>query len=86
MLQLFREVAQPRLDFFPIVQGLLKRRNNEKSIRRAGQVFRHDDEAAVTALKQWRYQPLLLNGAPTGFIVTVTLVFKLQSFMQAPTP
>jgi protein TonB len=36
------------------------------------------DEAAMEALKQWRYQPLLLNGEPTGFILTVTMNFNLQ--------
>jgi protein TonB len=36
------------------------------------------DEAAMTAVKQWRYQPLLLNGEPTGFILTVTVTFNLQ--------
>lgn len=36
------------------------------------------DEAALEALKQWRYQPLLLNGEPTGFILTVTMNFNLQ--------
>jgi protein TonB len=37
------------------------------------------DEAAVAALKQWRYRPLLLNGEPTEFILTVTITFNLQS-------
>ena len=37
------------------------------------------DEAAVTALKQWRYQPLLLNGEPTGFIIIVTFSFNLRA-------
>jgi periplasmic protein TonB len=35
------------------------------------------DEAAIEAVKQWRYQPLLLNGEPTAFIVTVTMNFNL---------
>jgi protein TonB len=39
------------------------------------------DDAAVAAVRQWRYQPLLLNGEPTAFIVTVTMNFNLQ---QAP--
>jgi protein TonB len=30
------------------------------------------DEAAMLAVRQWRYQPLLLNGEPTGFILTST--------------
>ncbi len=36
------------------------------------------DDAAMEAVKQWRYQPLLLNGEPTGFILTVTVQFNLQ--------
>jgi protein TonB len=35
------------------------------------------DEAALAAVRQWRYQPLLLNGEPTEFLLTVTLVFNL---------
>ncbi len=37
------------------------------------------DQASLDAVKQWRYQPLLLNGEPTGFILTVTLTFSLQN-------
>jgi len=36
------------------------------------------DEPAVEALKQWTYRPLLLNGVPTPFIVTVTFNFHFQ--------
>jgi len=36
------------------------------------------DEAAVAAVKQWIYQPLLLNGAPTPFALTVTVMFNLR--------
>jgi len=37
------------------------------------------DDAAIEAVKQWRYQPLLLNGEPTAFIVTVTMNFNLAA-------
>jgi TonB family protein len=37
------------------------------------------DDAAMEAVKQWRYQPLLLNGQPTAFILTVTLRFNLET-------
>jgi protein TonB len=33
--------------------------------------------AAVEAVKEWRYSPLVLNGAPTPFILTVTLNFRV---------
>ena len=34
------------------------------------------DREAVAALKQWRYTPLVLNGIPTSFILTVTFNFS----------
>jgi protein TonB len=37
------------------------------------------DEAALAAVRQWVYKPLLLNGQPTEFILTVTVVFNLMS-------
>jgi periplasmic protein TonB len=35
------------------------------------------DQAALDAVKQWRYQPLLLNGMPRPFVVSITLVFHI---------
>ena len=35
------------------------------------------DEPAVRAVEQWRYEPLLLNGQPSPFILTVTVSFSL---------
>jgi periplasmic protein TonB len=37
------------------------------------------DEAATNAVKQWRYMPLLLNGQPTEFLLTVTVMFNLKT-------
>jgi protein TonB len=37
------------------------------------------DKAAVEAVKQWRYSPLVLNGVPTPFVLTVTLHFSLRN-------
>jgi protein TonB len=37
------------------------------------------DDAALTAVRQWRYKPLLLNGQPTEFILTVTVLFNIRS-------
>ena len=36
------------------------------------------NNAAIEAVKQWRYSPLVLNGIPTPFVLTVTLTFSLQ--------
>jgi periplasmic protein TonB len=36
------------------------------------------DNAAIEAVKQWRYSPLVLNGIPAPFILTVTLSFSVK--------
>jgi periplasmic protein TonB len=36
------------------------------------------DQAAIKAVKQWRYQPLVLNGLPVPFILVVTVTFSLR--------
>jgi protein TonB len=36
------------------------------------------DKSSIAAVKQWRYEPLLLNGVPSPFILTVTLTFAIQ--------
>jgi protein TonB len=36
------------------------------------------DQAAMDAVKQWRYSPLVLNGVPTAFVLTVTLNFSVK--------
>lgn len=35
------------------------------------------DDAALAAVRQWRYQPLLLNGQPVPFVLTVMVKFNL---------
>jgi protein TonB len=35
------------------------------------------DDAAVRAVEQWRYEPLMFNGQPTPFVLTVTVTFSL---------
>jgi protein TonB len=36
------------------------------------------DRAAINAVRQWEYAPLLLNGTPERFILTVTVSFNLS--------
>jgi periplasmic protein TonB len=37
------------------------------------------DKAAITAVRQWRYSPLLLNGSAQRFVLTVTVSFSLST-------
>ncbi|MCC7124682.1 MAG: energy transducer TonB [Acidobacteria bacterium] len=36
------------------------------------------DEAALAAVRQWRYTPTLLNGTPVPVVMTVTVDFRLR--------
>jgi protein TonB len=36
------------------------------------------DQAALDAVRQWRYQPTLLNGTPVAVIMTVSVRFTLE--------
>lgn len=36
------------------------------------------NEAAIDAIKQWKYEPLILDGKPCPVVFTVTVVFKLK--------
>ena len=36
------------------------------------------DDAAIEAVRQWRYTPTLLNGVPQPVIMTVTVNFELD--------
>jgi protein TonB len=36
------------------------------------------DEAAVEAVRQWQYEPMVINGRPRGVTFTVTVIFQLR--------
>jgi TonB family protein len=36
------------------------------------------DQAAIDALKQWKYEPTIIDGKPTPVVFTVTIRFRLQ--------
>jgi periplasmic protein TonB len=67
---------QARLTGFVVVEAQVGVDGRVQSARvvRSAPIF---DEAAVEAVKQWRYVPLLLNGTPTAFLLTVTIQFNL---------
>ncbi len=44
-------------------------------LRSAGQLL---DREAIAAVRQWRYSPVVLNGTPVKFVLTVTLSFRLE--------
>jgi protein TonB len=70
--------VQSRISALVILEAEVDVRGHVKNVKvlRGHPLF---DESAMQAVRQWRYQPLLLNGEPTGFILTVTVNFNLRS-------
>jgi protein TonB len=69
--------VQARVQALLILEAQVDTRGHVKEVRilRGAPLF---DDAAIAAVKQWRYKPLLLNGEPTEFILTVTLNFNIN--------
>lgn len=64
------------------VQGvvILEATVNERGRVESVQVLRAHpllEEAAIEAVKQWQYEPLMLNGRPHPFVLTVTVNFSI---------
>jgi protein TonB len=60
-----------------ILEAVIDARGNVASV----QVLRSSpllDQAAIDAVRQWRYTPALLNGQPVPVVVTITVRFQLQ--------
>jgi protein TonB len=44
------------------------------------------EEAAVTAIKQWEYAPIIMDGKAVSVIATVTINFALEEGKEKPVP
>lgn len=77
--------AQGRISGLVILEAQVDVNGHVKTARvlRGHPLF---DDPAVAAVMQWRYKPLLLNGEPTEFILTVTVWFNLYSPSEKKSP
>ncbi len=61
-----------------ILEVVVDKEGNPKSIKVLRGLSMGLTEAAVEAVKQWRWEPSTLNGKPVEVIVVLTVNFKLQ--------
>ncbi|MEQ1760788.1 MAG: energy transducer TonB, partial [Vicinamibacterales bacterium] len=78
------EPVYPRLAAMAHVQGtvILEATVNKDGHVRDLKVLRSIpllDKAAVDAVMQWRYSPVMLNGTPVPFILTVVVSFSVPA-------
>ena len=72
-----QEALDARASGVVILEAVIDEHGNVRSARvlRSIPMF---DQAAIDAVKGWRYMPTLLNGVPVPVIMTVTVNFALQ--------
>jgi protein TonB len=71
--------AVARLQGLVILEAIIDRDgtvSDVKVLRTAGSIL---DREALTAVRQWRYAPLVLNGRSLRFVVTVMLTFSVAN-------
>jgi protein TonB len=70
--------AQAQLEGLVILEATVDTEGRVQSVR---VLSSHGsfDQATINAVKQWRYAPLVLNGQPFPFILTVSVRFSLRA-------
>jgi len=68
---------EARLEGTVILEAVINERGEVGRIRvlRSAPLF---DQAAISAVEQWRYTPTLLNSAPVSVLMTITVNFTLR--------
>jgi len=69
--------AQAQLTGIVILEAAVGTDGCVESVKLLRSVHPFLDKAAVDALKQWEYSPLVLNGIRTPFVLTVTFTFSV---------
>jgi protein TonB len=60
-----------------ILEAIVDREGRVADVRVLRSAHKMLDDAAIDALRQWQYVPLVLNGVPERFVLTVVLSFNL---------
>jgi protein TonB len=60
-----------------ILEAIVDKEGRVSDVKVLRSAHRLLDDAAVEALRQWHYAPLVLNGIPERFVLTVVLSFNL---------
>ena len=71
--------VQANLEGVVILEAIVDRDGTVSDVKVLRSVDRLLDAEAERAVRQWRYSPLILNGSPERFVLTVTLSFHLDA-------
>jgi protein TonB len=73
------DMKEQRLEGVVVLQAVISKEGVPLSLdSQNADVNRAFVDAAIDAVKQWRYKPTLLNGEPVEVITTITVNFTLS--------
>jgi protein TonB len=70
-------LAQAKVQGIVILEAIVGEDGTVTDLKVLRSVHQLLDREALAAVRQWRYEPLTLNGIPVRFVLTVTLSFTL---------
>ena len=68
---------QARIQGIVILEAIIDPQGNVTNVRVLRSIALLD-QAAIDAVRRWKYEPTLLNGVPVPIVMTVTVNFTLQ--------
>lgn len=68
-----------RLQGIVILEAIVDEEGTVKDVKVLRSVNPLLDREALAAVRQWRYSPVVLNGTPVPFVLSVSLSFSLQN-------
>ena len=72
-----KEASAGRIQGTVVVEATVDERGQVQDVRVLRSIAQLD-AAAIAAVKQWRYEPLTVDGQPASFVITVNVSFHLR--------
>lgn len=72
------EASRKRIEGLVILEATTDKEGNVSDVRVLKSKDPLLDQAAMDALRKWKYEPFYINGEPKGLVFTVTVRFKLK--------
>jgi TonB family protein len=72
------DLQQAGIEGTVVLQAIISKDGSVISLKVLKSVGHGLDEAAMDAVRQWRYEPTLLNGHPVETMTTITVEFQLE--------
>lgn len=72
-----KEAAAGRIQGTVVVEATVDEQGSVQEVRVVRSITELD-AAAIAAVKQWRYEPLTVDGRPASFVITINVSFHLR--------